>query len=138
METKELFENGMKILQELTTNAHQIQEQVLGDILMRNAGTEYLGGFLNGQADKQLFGRNIPIVTYEDIKSYIDRIANGEPSDILLAEPVTAFFRRCKFCSLFPYFFILFYLRNRDSNLLVGIHDHAFDAALELQEGSQS
>ena len=94
METKELFENGMKILQELTTNAHQIQEQVLGDILMRNAGTEYLRGFLNGQADKQLFGRNIPIVTYEDIKPYINHIANGETSDILLADPITQFIQR--------------------------------------------
>ena len=129
---------GLKILEDLTTNSHQIQEQVLQEILNRNSGTGYLKGFLNGQCDKQLFKKNVPIVTYKDIKPYIDRIANGEPSDILLAEPVTAFFRRCKFCSLFPYFFILFYLRNRDSNLLVGIHDHAFDAALELQEGSQS
>ncbi|XVF70178.1 hypothetical protein PTKIN_Ptkin11bG0140400 [Pterospermum kingtungense] len=37
--------------------------------------------------------KNVPIVTYEDIKLYIDRIANGEPSDILLAEPLTGFFR---------------------------------------------
>ncbi|XWS11020.1 hypothetical protein CRYUN_Cryun38cG0048000 [Craigia yunnanensis] len=91
METKKLYENGLKILDELTTNAHQVQEQVLGEILMRNAGTEYLRGFLNGQADKQLFKRNVPFVTYEDIKPYIDRIANGETSDILLADPITQF-----------------------------------------------
>ncbi|KAG8502924.1 hypothetical protein CXB51_000763 [Gossypium anomalum] len=36
---------------------------------------------------------NVPIVTYEDIKPYIDRIANGEPSNILLAESVLEFFR---------------------------------------------
>ncbi|XP_017980760.1 PREDICTED: indole-3-acetic acid-amido synthetase GH3.17 [Theobroma cacao] len=91
METME-YEDGLKILEELTTNAHQIQERVLEDILKRNAGTEYLRGFLNGQADKQLFKRNVPIVTYEDLKPYIDRIANGEPSDILLADPITQFF----------------------------------------------
>ncbi|XWS52082.1 hypothetical protein CRYUN_Cryun11dG0036700 [Craigia yunnanensis] len=90
METKE-HENGLKILEELTTNAHQIQEQVLGEIVMRNAGTEYLRRFLHGQTDKQLFKKNVPIVTYEDIKPYIDRIANGETSDILLADPITQF-----------------------------------------------
>ncbi|MBA0792372.1 hypothetical protein Gohar_016873, partial [Gossypium harknessii] len=36
---------------------------------------------------------NVPIVTYEDIKPYIDRIANREPSNILLAESVLEFFR---------------------------------------------
>ncbi|KAH1121349.1 hypothetical protein J1N35_004509 [Gossypium stocksii] len=36
---------------------------------------------------------NVPIVTYEDIKPYIDRITNGEPSNILLAESVLEFFR---------------------------------------------
>ncbi|XVE50212.1 hypothetical protein DITRI_Ditri01bG0143700 [Diplodiscus trichospermus] len=91
METKELHENYMKILEDLTTSAHQIQEQVLGEILMRNAGTEYLRGFLNGQANKQLFKRNVPIVTYEDIKPYIERIAKGETSDILLTDPITQF-----------------------------------------------
>ncbi|XVE80122.1 hypothetical protein DITRI_Ditri14bG0113900 [Diplodiscus trichospermus] len=87
------YEAGLKMIEELTTNAQQIQEQLLGEILKRNAGTEYLSKFLHGQTDKQLFKRNVPIVTYEDIRPYIDRIANGEPSDILLAEPVTGFFR---------------------------------------------
>ena len=73
METEKLYENGLKILEELTANAHQVQEQVLGEILMRNAGTEYLRGFLNGQTDKQLFKKNVPIVNYEDVKLYIDR-----------------------------------------------------------------
>ncbi|EOY13039.1 Indole-3-acetic acid-amido synthetase GH3.17 [Theobroma cacao] len=84
---------GLKILEKLTTDAYQIQEQVLEDILNRNAGTEYLRGFLNGQCDKQHFKKNVPIVTYDDIEPYIHRIANGESSDILLAEPVTGFYR---------------------------------------------
>ncbi|WRX28447.1 GH3 family - like 10, partial [Theobroma cacao] len=93
-------------MEELTINAHQVQEEVLGEILKRNAETEYLKGFLNGQSGKQLFKNNVPIVTYEDIKPYVDRIANGEPSDILLAEPVIEFNRRCKFiASVFIFFF---------------------------------
>ncbi|XVF78538.1 hypothetical protein PTKIN_Ptkin14bG0142000 [Pterospermum kingtungense] len=91
METKG-FESGLKMIEELTTNAQQIQQQVLEEILIKNAGTEYLSRFLNGHTDKKLFKNNVPIVTYEDIKPYIDRIANGEPSDILLAEPVIEFY----------------------------------------------
>ncbi|KAG8501752.1 hypothetical protein CXB51_003952 [Gossypium anomalum] len=83
------YEGGLKMIEELTTNAEQIQDEVLREILSRNAGTEYLRGFLHGQTEKQLFKKNVPIVTYEDLKPYIDRIANGETSDILLAEPVT-------------------------------------------------
>ncbi|XP_040967858.1 indole-3-acetic acid-amido synthetase GH3.15 isoform X2 [Gossypium hirsutum] len=75
------------------TNAKQIQEEVLGQILKRNAATEYLSRYLHVKTDKKLFKMNVPIVTYEDIKPYIDRIANGEPSNILLAESVLEFFR---------------------------------------------
>ncbi|EOY13045.1 PREDICTED: indole-3-acetic acid-amido synthetase GH3.17 [Theobroma cacao] len=93
MATNEYEVDGLKMMEELTINAHQVQEQVLGEILKRNAETEYLKGFLNGQSGKQLFKNNVPVVTYEDIKPYVDRIANGEPSDILLAEPVIEFHR---------------------------------------------
>ncbi|MBA0708500.1 hypothetical protein Golax_023610, partial [Gossypium laxum] len=80
------------MLEEITTNARQIQEQLLGEILCKNAETEYLQGFLHGQTDKQLFKKNVPIVTYDHIKPYIDRIANGKASsDILLVEPLIGF-----------------------------------------------
>ncbi|KAK8349525.1 hypothetical protein V6Z12_A06G147300 [Gossypium hirsutum] len=52
----------------------------------------YLKGFLHGQTDKQLFKKNVLIVTYEDVKPYIDRIVSGETSDILLTKPITGFF----------------------------------------------
>ncbi|XP_022753988.1 indole-3-acetic acid-amido synthetase GH3.17-like [Durio zibethinus] len=90
------YEAGLKMImmmEEQTTNTEKIQEQVLGEILRRNARTEYLRRFLHGQTDLKLFKKNVPIVTYEDIKPYIDRIANGEPSDILLDEPVVQFYR---------------------------------------------
>ncbi|KAG8479456.1 hypothetical protein CXB51_029773 [Gossypium anomalum] len=50
---KEMYENVMNILEDLTSNAHKLQEQVLEEILKSNAGTEYLSRFFpNGQADK--------------------------------------------------------------------------------------
>ncbi|KAL4310164.1 hypothetical protein GQ457_01G049640 [Hibiscus cannabinus] len=86
------YEAGLKMLEQLTTDAQQIQDQLLGEILSQNAGTVYLDRFLHGQTDKQLFKTNVPIVSYEDLRPYIDRIANGEASsDILLAETVTGF-----------------------------------------------
>ncbi|WRX15577.1 GH3 family - like 6 [Theobroma cacao] len=80
---------GMKILEDLTENVYQIQQRVLEEIITRNAHTEYLKGFLNGQSDKDLFKKKVPVVNYEDIKPYIERIANGDSSNIITAEPVT-------------------------------------------------
>ncbi|XWS54111.1 hypothetical protein CRYUN_Cryun10bG0060300 [Craigia yunnanensis] len=82
-------EAGMKILEDLTENVYQIQQRVLEEIITRNAHTEYLKGFLNGQYDKELFKRKVPVVNYEDIKPYIERIANGDSSNIISAEPIT-------------------------------------------------
>ncbi|KAK8627262.1 hypothetical protein V6N13_134879 [Hibiscus sabdariffa] len=81
-------EAGMKILEELTQNVHQIQQLVLEEIITRNAHTEYLKGFLNGQCDMQGFKNKVPVVNYEDIKPYIERIANGDSSNIISAEPI--------------------------------------------------
>ncbi|CAH8320407.1 unnamed protein product [Eruca vesicaria subsp. sativa] len=78
----------LSILEDVTTNAKQVQDSVLEAILSRNAQTEYLKGFLNGQLDKQSFKNNLPVVTYEDYSSYIDRIANGEPSDLICDRPI--------------------------------------------------
>ncbi|MBA0641785.1 hypothetical protein Goklo_026285, partial [Gossypium klotzschianum] len=55
MASRNEFEDGLKRIEELTTNAEQIQEEILS-------------------------------LTF-------DRIANGEPSNILLAESVLEFFR---------------------------------------------
>ncbi|KAE8686498.1 Indole-3-acetic acid-amido synthetase GH3.2 [Hibiscus syriacus] len=81
-------EAGMKILEDLTKNVHQIQQLVLEEIITRNAHTEYLKGFLNGQCDMKVFKHNVPVVNYEDIKPYIERIANGDSSNIISAEPI--------------------------------------------------
>ncbi|KFK25570.1 hypothetical protein AALP_AA8G132100 [Arabis alpina] len=79
----------LSLLEDVTTNVKQIQDSVLEAILSRNAQTEYLKGFLNGQVDKESFKKNLPIVTYEDYRPYIDRIANGEPSDLICDRPIS-------------------------------------------------
>ncbi|CAH8355046.1 unnamed protein product [Eruca vesicaria subsp. sativa] len=79
-------------LEELTSNAKHIQDDVLTKILKADANTEYLQQFLQGSSDKELFKKNVPVVSYEDVKPYIDRVANGEPSDIISGNPITAFF----------------------------------------------
>ncbi|KAG7550501.1 GH3 family [Arabidopsis thaliana x Arabidopsis arenosa] len=79
----------LSLLEDLTTNVKQIQDSILEAILSRNARTEYVSGFLNGQVDKQSFKNNVPVVTYEDIRPFIDRIANGEPSDLICDRPIS-------------------------------------------------
>ncbi|KAF8074236.1 hypothetical protein N665_1119s0020 [Sinapis alba] len=80
-------------LEELTLNAEQIQDDLLKEILTLNANTEYLRQFLHGSSDKQLFKKNVPLVSYEDVKPYIERVANGEPSDVISGRPVTRFLK---------------------------------------------
>lgn len=81
-------------LDELTSNAKQIQDNLLKEILTLNANTEYLRQFLNGSSVKELFKKNVPVVRYEDVKPYIERVANGEPSDVISGKPVTQFLLR--------------------------------------------
>lgn len=97
-------EAGLKLLEDLTMNVRLIQDQLLMEILTRNAGTEYLRRFLDGRVDKELFKRRVPVVKYEDIKPYIERITNGEPSDIISSQPITELLTRYKcFWLLFPF-----------------------------------
>lgn len=90
------YEAGLKLLEDLTTNACEIQEQVLEEILQKNAQTEYLRSFLSGHSDKKNFKEKVPVVNYEDIKPCIERIANGEPSNIISAQPITELLTRYK------------------------------------------
>lgn len=87
-------EGSMKLIEDLTVNANRVQQQVLKEILTRNSETEYLRGFLNGCGDKDLFKKSVPVVNYEDIKPYIEMIANGAPSKIISAEPITELLTR--------------------------------------------
>ncbi|KAG7588537.1 GH3 family [Arabidopsis suecica] len=80
-----------KVLEDLTLNVKQVQDDLLEEILAHNANTEYLQRFLHGRSDKELFKKNVPIVTYKDVEPYIERVANGEPSDVISAYPITRF-----------------------------------------------
>ncbi|KAL0680946.1 hypothetical protein Bca4012_047793 [Brassica carinata] len=81
-------------LKDLTSNVQQIQDSLLEEILTPNLNTEYLQRFHVERFDKELFKKNVPVVSYEDIKPYIDRVVNGESSDVLSARPITGFLLR--------------------------------------------
>ncbi|GAB2267614.1 hypothetical protein Dimus_002596 [Dionaea muscipula] len=83
---------ALQFIEEMTRNADAVQERVLGEILSRNAETEYLRRFkLNGATDREVFKSRIPVVTYEDLQPDIQRIANGDRSAILSAHPISEF-----------------------------------------------
>ncbi|GAB2291726.1 hypothetical protein Dimus_025977 [Dionaea muscipula] len=83
---------ALQFIEEMTRNADSIQKRVLGEILSRNAETEYVSRFnLDGATDRDTFKSKIPMVTYEDLQPEIQRIANGDRSAILSAHPITEF-----------------------------------------------
>uniref|UniRef100_A0A1J3IDJ2 4-substituted benzoates-glutamate ligase GH3.12 n=1 Tax=Noccaea caerulescens TaxID=107243 RepID=A0A1J3IDJ2_NOCCA len=87
----DINEGFEKKLEDLTFNVKQIQENLLEEILTLNSKTEYLQRYHIERFDKELFKKNVPVVTYEDMKPYIDRVVNGESSDIISARPITGF-----------------------------------------------
>ncbi|KAI8532702.1 hypothetical protein RHMOL_Rhmol11G0234000 [Rhododendron molle] len=83
---------ALRFIEEMTRNADSVQEKVLGEILSRNAKTEYLQRFkLFGATDRESFKSTIPMVSYEDLQPDIQRIANGDRSAILSAHPISEF-----------------------------------------------
>lgn len=85
---------GIELIEQLTKNAHLIQEMVLDEILKRNSETEYLHYFMKGEREKDLFREQVPIVDYDKVKPYIVRIANGENSNIISAKPIVELLTR--------------------------------------------
>lgn len=86
---------ALQFIEEMTRNADAVQERVLAEILTRNANTEYLKRFeLGGASDRQTFKSKVPVISYEDVKSEIQRIANGDCSPILSAHPISEFLTR--------------------------------------------
>ncbi|XP_057835756.2 indole-3-acetic acid-amido synthetase GH3.17 [Cryptomeria japonica] len=87
--THEKSEAALQLIESLTKRADEVQKDVLMEILRRNTETEYLGKFLHGRVDKVSFKLKVPVVNYEDIKPYIQRIANGDSSPIISAQPIS-------------------------------------------------
>ncbi|KAL6640748.1 hypothetical protein ACP70R_021871 [Stipagrostis hirtigluma subsp. patula] len=85
----------LRFKEEMTSNVDAVQERVLAEILGRNADSEYLAKCgLAGATDRAAFRAKVPVVTYEDLRSYIRRIADGDRSPILTGagrHPVTEF-----------------------------------------------
>jgi auxin responsive GH3 gene family len=97
----------LRFIEEMTSNVDAVQECVLAEILARNAGTEYLARCeLAGAADRLAFRDRVPVVTYEDLKPDIQRIANGDRSPILSAHPISEFLTRYITSFHWPLFFI--------------------------------
>ncbi|KAG4933423.1 hypothetical protein JHK87_047425 [Glycine soja] len=82
----------LQFIEDMTRNTDSVQERVLAEILSQNAQTEYLKRFeLNGATDRDTFKSKVPVVSYDDLKHDIQRIANGDRSPILCAHPITEF-----------------------------------------------
>ncbi|WVZ22205.1 hypothetical protein V8G54_000749 [Vigna mungo] len=83
---------ALRFIEEMTRNTDLVQEKVLAEILSQNAQTEYLKRFqLNEATDRHTFKSKVPVVSYEDLKNDIQRIANGDRSPILCAHPISEF-----------------------------------------------
>ncbi|XP_073154463.1 indole-3-acetic acid-amido synthetase GH3.6-like [Henckelia pumila] len=82
----------MESIENVTKDADEIQTKVLAEILSRNAHVEYLKRHgLNGHTDRETFKKTIPLISYEDIQPDVNRIADGDTSQILCSEPISEF-----------------------------------------------
>ncbi|RZC50751.1 hypothetical protein C5167_019171 [Papaver somniferum] len=83
---------ALEFIENVTTNADEVQKKVLGEILSRSSHVEYLQRYdLKGRVDRETFKKIIPVITYEDLQPDINRIANGDTSPILCGQPISEF-----------------------------------------------
>lgn len=86
--------------EEVAENAGAVQAETLRRILEANLGTEYLQRWLGGVADgvgggmstaelEALFASAVPLASHADFEPYIRRIAAGDASPVLTADPIT-------------------------------------------------
>ncbi|KAH6760230.1 Auxin-responsive GH3 family protein [Perilla frutescens var. hirtella] len=88
----ERFGKTIDFIEYMTKNTDPQQQKVLAEILAQNADTEYLQRCnLGGATDRDTFKSRVPVVTYEDLKAEIERIANGDRSPILCSYPISEF-----------------------------------------------
>ena len=86
---------ALEFIEDVTTNADEVQKKVLAEILTRNARVEYLHRHgLAGYTDRDTFKKLVPVITYEDLQPDINRIANGDTSQILCSNPISEFLTR--------------------------------------------
>ncbi|KAM0866170.1 hypothetical protein ACQ4PT_042806 [Festuca glaucescens] len=83
----------LRFIEEMTSDVDAVQQRVLAEILARNAGTEYLAncGLDAATADRDTFRAKVPVVSYDALQPYIQRIVDGDRSPILSTHPVSEF-----------------------------------------------
>ncbi|KAF7809881.1 putative indole-3-acetic acid-amido synthetase GH3.1 [Senna tora] len=87
---REKHAKALQFIEEVTRDADSVQRKVLAEILTQNAETEYLKRFqLDGATDRDTFKSKVPVVTYEDLRPDIQRIANGDRSPIFSSRPIS-------------------------------------------------
>lgn len=85
----------LQFIEDVTSHADEVQKKVLAEILSRNANVEYLKRHgLQCHTDRETFKKLLPVITYEDIQPDINRIANGDTSQILCSKPISEFLTR--------------------------------------------
>ncbi|KAB8106063.1 hypothetical protein EE612_040253 [Oryza sativa] len=79
----------LRLIEELTSDVDAVQERVLSEILGRNAGAEYLTrcGLDAGDTGRATFRAKVPVVSYDDLKPYIQRVADGDCSPVPIDAP---------------------------------------------------
>ncbi|KAJ9540607.1 hypothetical protein OSB04_027113 [Centaurea solstitialis] len=83
---------ALRFIEEMTKNCDSVQENVLGQILTQNTEAEYLKKWgLDGSIDRKTFKSKVPVVSYQDLQPYIQRIVNGDRSPILSSKPISEF-----------------------------------------------
>lgn len=105
-------EDALKEIEKLTMEADKVQEKILKEILTQNAETEYLSKFMDKEYCYRdhvslLFKQCVPVITYNHIQPYIQRIANGEESSLITGHPITEMLCRSSSISLCILYFIL-------------------------------
>lgn len=88
---------ALQFIEDMTRNCGAVQEKVLSEILTLNAKTEYLQRYtatVHGAIHRETFKAKVPVVTYEDLQPYIERVANGDRSPIFSSRPISEFLTR--------------------------------------------
>ncbi|KAK1324791.1 Indole-3-acetic acid-amido synthetase GH3.6 [Acorus calamus] len=88
----EANERALMFIEDVTERADEVQRRVLTEILSHSTEAEYLLRHgLAGRTDRESFKRHLPLVTYEDLQPYINRIAAGDSSPVLCGRPISEF-----------------------------------------------
>ncbi|GMH22553.1 hypothetical protein Nepgr_024396 [Nepenthes gracilis] len=85
-----VIEEVIEEFEEMTKAAGRVQIETLKKILEQNGQAQYLQTLgLNGRTDPESFKACVPVVTYEDLGPYIQRIVEGDTSPVLTGKPIT-------------------------------------------------